>query len=99
MVGSDNTLDWQPKCFLGFEGAHRNPFEMFEQRETGVPGGAQAVINDVISIQCADWDGDEAHVAELPDQGRSDLVVIAAGQARTPFRHHAHWASLLRTRS
>jgi len=68
VVGTDDALDWKPKSFVDIEGADRDLFEMFEQRETGVPRGAQAGLDDVVTIESTDRDGNETGVAELLDQ-------------------------------
>ena len=68
MVWADDALHWQAECLVGVDGADRDVFEMFEQRETGVPRGAQAGLDDVVSIESTDRDGNETGGAELLDQ-------------------------------
>ena len=74
LVGANDALDWQTKGLVDVESADWNLFEMFEQRGTVVPRGAQAALDDVVAIKSADRDGDETGVAKLPDQsGEIDL--------------------------
>src|SRR5216683_187978 len=65
VVGTDDALNWQAEGFVGVEGTDGYLFEMFEEREAGVPRGTQAGLDDVVSIQSTDGDGDETSVAEL----------------------------------